>query len=121
MKKYLILFLNLIIIPCFSLLFSQEKTLYVTDKNNPNIIHTREYHVHLPANYSDTTVYPLVLAFHGRGGVGNASRSQPSCSVNIGNRDSLDDGTDLDRRHVVSGKTVGYANGCASTDAVHTS
>ncbi len=69
-KKYAAALFWGIIFPCFSLLFSQETQLYVTDKNDPNIVYTRSYYLHLPAGYSDSTAYPLVLGFHGRGGAG---------------------------------------------------
>jgi polyhydroxybutyrate depolymerase len=69
MNRHLILFFNIIIVSYCSLLFSQAKTIYVQDEN---IIFPRSYHLHLPANYSDTTDYPLVLGFHGHGGTGTS-------------------------------------------------
>jgi polyhydroxybutyrate depolymerase len=72
MNRYLILFFNILIIPYYSLLFSQEKIIYVQDKNNPALMFARSYHLHLPANYSDTIDYPLVLGFHGLNGTGDS-------------------------------------------------
>jgi polyhydroxybutyrate depolymerase len=77
MNRHLILFLNVLIIPYFSLLFSQEKVIYVNDKNNPGFMFARSYYLHLPANYSDTADYPLVLGLHGRGGAGHSWSATP--------------------------------------------
>jgi polyhydroxybutyrate depolymerase len=72
MRRYLMLFVNLLAVQYYCLSFSQEKVIYVTDKINPNVVYSRSYYLHLPTNYSDTTDYPLVLGFHGRGGTGQS-------------------------------------------------